>query len=248
MKIDGNKVVLKNNIELIELEYKKVDKKIIIPILNYDAAFELEQIGNTLRGYWVKYNRKNEYKLSVFGMKTKLKKFPKIDKVAFDTDINWKIIFENNSYGILIHKGNNTYSSIVTETGDYRYLSSKHEGESLVLYGFDGIFAFYLIAGYQSDYVYEGKMFAGLSYNQKFVTKNDPNLKLRDPNKITTYQGDLSKIKLQNLKGEKKILLKKARQRLSKLWDRGVRTVLMRLNIFSSGERPIRKKILILRL
>lgn len=211
MKFKGNKVVLKNNVELIELEYKKVDKKIIVPILNYDAAFELEQIGNTLKGHWVKYNRKNDYKLSMFGMKTKLKKFPIVNEVAFNSDINWKITFEDNSYGILTHKGKNTYSSIVTETGDYRYLTSKHEGDALILYGFDGLFAFYLVSGYKRDGVYEGEMYAGLNYNQKFVTKDDPKFKLRDPNKITTYKGDLTKIKLPNLKGEKEILIAKGK-------------------------------------
>ncbi len=202
MKFEDKKVILKNNIELIELEYKKENKKIIIPILSYDAAFELEQIGNTLKGYWIKYNRKNEYKLSMFGMKTKLLEFPIINEVAFSADTNLKITFEDNTYGILTHKGNNTYSSIVTETGDYRYLTSKWEGEALALYGFDGLFAFYLNAGYGENYIYEGKMFAGLSYNQKFVTKNDPKFKLRDPNKITTYNGDLSKVELPDLKGK----------------------------------------------
>lgn len=209
LKFEDKKVILKNNVELIELEYKKEGNKIIIPILNYDAAFELEELGNTLKGHWIKYNRKTEYKLSLFGMKTKFQKFPIVDEVAFSGDTNLKITFEDNSYGILTHSGNNTYSSIVTETGDYRYLTSKHEGEALILYGFDGLFAFYLHSGYRSDGIYEGTMHAGLSYNQKFITKNDPKFSLRDPYKITTYKGNLLEISLPNLKNEQVKIINK---------------------------------------
>jgi thiol-disulfide isomerase/thioredoxin len=210
MKINADKVTLQNNSERVQLNLKREDKKIIIPIQSYDAAFELENIGNTLKGYWIKYNRKEEYKLPLFGMKTKFKDFQPLKESAFSNDLKMKLTFEDGNFGILTHKQGNTFSSIATETGDYRYLSSESAGESLQLWGFDGLFAFYIDAGYKlSSKRYEGKMYAGKSYSVKFIGEVDADFSLRDPTQITKFKGDLTQVKLPNLKGELKSIVKK---------------------------------------
>lgn len=203
MKIKGNKATLQNNTELIELTVEKKDKSILIPILNYDAAFELEQLQTTLKGHWIKYNRKEEYKLPLFGMKTKFKELPKIDEVAFSNDTKMKLTFENGKHGVLTYKAGNTHSSIATETGDYRYLSSKVVGDAIELWGFDGLFSFYVNAAYDlKTKKYKGTLYSGKSYKTKFVGEFDDNFELRNPNEITTFKGDITNIKLTDLNGK----------------------------------------------
>lgn len=206
MEFSDSKVILQNNTELIELNYLKEKDMIIIPILNYDAALELKQLGNTLRGHWIKYNRTPEYKISVFGMKTNRDKLPDVPKPYFTESINMKITIDKKDSSILTHSPPNLHSSIVTETGDYRYLTSKVINDEVIFYGFDGLFAFF-IKGKMMGEFYEGKLFSGLSYNKNFKGIHDPSFKLRDPDKITTYQGKFKDLILPSIDGnEYKIL------------------------------------------
>lgn len=201
LEFKDRKVILQNNSELIELEYSIDKEKILIPILNYDAALELQQLDNTLRGKWIKYNRTPEYKLAVFGMKTTRDQLPETKKSYFNKSINMKLSFDGKPKGILTHSKGNTHSSIATETGDYRYLTSEKIKDEVVFYGFDGFFAFYL-KGKMQDGAYSGKFFAGPSYSKNFEGVIDDEFKLRDPNKITTYNGTLNEITLPGLDGK----------------------------------------------
>lgn len=202
---EDNKVILQNNKELINLTYSKskTDKKIIIPIQNYDVAFELKLTGNTLRGYWIKYNKSPEYKVSIFGMKTNRSAFPKTEK-AINLPNKWKISFSDNKNGILnfTNINNYPYASILTETGDYRFLTPKINKNNLILYGFDGYFAFFLTGILKDTNTFTGTMYAGKSFSQKFSAIADNQFKLRDADKITTYKGSLNNIKLKQLGDE----------------------------------------------
>jgi len=205
--INDKEVILYNGKETINLSYikDKNEKEIKIDILNFDAAIVLSKMGNTLKGNWVKYNKKNEYKVPIFGMKQTNKKkldFTEINKVPK----KWKITMKGKTDrdGILLFTQGEkfTHASILTQTGDYRYLTPKFDGKKLTLYGFDGAFAFLFRGNVTHLGEYIGTMYAGKNWNEVFYAKPNKKFELKDPEGITSYKGDFSKLFLIDLDGK----------------------------------------------
>ncbi len=204
---DDGKAILYNNLEEIKLSYSVKNDNIIVPILGFDAALELSKTGNTLRGFWKKYNRTPEYKVSTFGMK--LQRETRLDfKEELKLSSNWEMTFigEKSSQAILlftktqIKNGTNLHASVITQTGDYRYLTPMLKDKKLVLYGFDGAYSFYFEGNLTKDY--EGMMYSGPSWSEKFKAKVNPNFKLKNPEQITSYTGDITKLQFKDLEGK----------------------------------------------
>ncbi len=203
----NNKVTLYNGKEEINLNYETNDnsKDIKIDILNYDAAIVLSKMGNTLKGNWIKYNRSPEYKVPIFGMKQLSKKhsdFKKINSLPKKWEMS--IGSKNKKQAILLFTQEQelTYASILTQTGDYRYLTPSLEGKKLKLYGFDGVFAFLLSGEISKSGLYSGDIYSGKSWNESFSANENDNFELKDPESITSYKGDFSKLELKDLNGK----------------------------------------------
>ena len=205
--LDNKKVLLYNGKEEINLSYSKdkKSKKIKIEISGFDAAIVLSKVGNTLKGSWVKYNRKEEYKVPIFGMKQvnkKLLNFEKLNKIPK----KWKMSIgsKDPQEGILLFTQGNefTHASVLTQTGDYRYLTPTLTAEGLTLYGFDGVFAFLFKGKLKSNTEFAGTMFAGKSWSETFNAKPNKDFELKNPEGITSYKGDFSKLFLTDLDGK----------------------------------------------
>lgn len=205
--LDDEKVLLYNGKETINLSYSKdkVSKEIKIDINGFDAAIVLSKMGNTLKGNWIKYNRKDEYKVPVFGMKQvskKSSKFVEVNKIPK----KWKISIgsKDPQSGILLFTQGDefTHASVLTQTGDYRYLTPSLDGEELTLFGFDGVFAFLFKGKLKSNIEFSGIMYAGKSWTETFNATPDKDFELKDPEGITSYKGDFSKLFLKDLDGK----------------------------------------------
>lgn len=209
---EENQVVLHNGVEAIELKYKEdtKTKQITIDVLNFDASLVLRKQDNILKGFWVKYNRTPEYKVSIFGMKLITPK--KVDYTEIDKlPTKWKITLEGEQpeEAILLFskKETKTYASILTQTGDYRYLTPKLKDKKLILTGFDGSFAFY-IEGNLTNSSYSGDLFSGMSWKQAFKATPNESFELPNPEAITSFTGDIKKLKFEALDSNKKSVLK----------------------------------------
>lgn len=196
------KVDLINGAETIPLSYEVKDDTISIPILNYDAELVLEQKKDLLGGHWIRANKTPAYKEAVAGEKAKsLSTLPELEIPP-----KWRIELlepDSKTDGILIftQKGDGKFASVLTPTGDYRFLTPRLEGEDkLILTGFDGIFAFYFEGTWIGE-TYVGNMYSGKSWNQPFQAVADKNFELPDPTTATKFKGSLEKIKLPLLGG-----------------------------------------------
>ncbi len=183
---------------------RQIEKgKITIPIQGFDASFELVQTGPVIKGYWIKHNRTPEYKVPVIGMKlaATLKNNFKEEKLL---PRKWKVKFEGNEDPALLvftENKNKFYASVITQTGDYRFLTPRIKEDNLVLFGFDGAYAFYF-EGKIKGSSYTGKMYSGANYNTQFSATVDSEFKLKDPEQITKYKKDITKLSLPLLIGE----------------------------------------------
>jgi hypothetical protein len=121
-----------------------------------------------------------------------------------DVEKKWEFDFikENKieNKGILLF--NKRTASILTTTGDYRYLSPEMEGENLILRGFDGVFAFKLVGKLEGDY-YEGTFYAGKSHSQPFRALVNSTFSLKDPHSFTQYNGDITEVILPTMNKKK---------------------------------------------
>ena len=140
---NSKRAKLYNSSETIELDAIKIGNKYNFQIANFDNALVLEREDEKLVGHWVKYNKKKEYKLGI-----EAKEGAWDLKVVYPNNFpkRWKIVFTDNkgnsSDALLLFTDN--HASILTPTGDYRFLTPIFSEKKLNLYGFDGAFSFNL--------------------------------------------------------------------------------------------------------
>lgn len=211
LKFKGNnKVDLINGAELIPLEYELNENIITIPILNFDASINLKIDGRKLFGSWKRPTKIPPYDEPIFGMKTNAS--GSLSKV--DLPKKWKMIFtdgEKKSEAILLFtdKDGGSYASVLTPTGDYRFLNPTRDGDKLLLRGFDGIFSFYFEGTLKGE-TYTGKMFSGKNWNQDFSAEVNESFELPDPTEATKFQGKIENLELSRLDGSKDKLISSA--------------------------------------
>ena len=141
---------LHNSTEELELisQNSVDDKKLRFEIGAHYAVLELEFVNEgELKGFWVRTN-KEDYKVPLTGKKTSESNELYSEFAQIDSDINvegrWEVEFREGKKGLGLFKqqGSRITGSILTNTGDYRFLVGKVEGDQLYLQGFDGVFSF----------------------------------------------------------------------------------------------------------
>ncbi|MBA2406302.1 MAG: redoxin family protein [Bdellovibrionales bacterium] len=193
----------KESIPLTDIKYEK--KEISIPLQTYELSLELtQQDKNTLIGHLVRHN-KNPIKktpiVGLFGPKTRFDE-PK-EKPSINLTGKWSLVMEDEQnqkspgLGMFKQKGNKFSGSILTPTGDYRYLDGFVEGNRFRAASFDGVYN-YTLEGSLKD----GTMAAALLSSSKTKISGNLDLKaaLPDPYKLTELK-ELSFI-LPDLKGQ----------------------------------------------
>jgi peroxiredoxin len=89
------------------------------------------------------------------------------------------------SVGTFVQKGTDVTGSILTTTGDYRFLTGSVNGDSLYLSTFDGSNAKLFKAAIQSDGSLKGSMWSGIKSQRSFTAKANKNAKLPDAGGLT---------------------------------------------------------------
>lgn len=93
-------------------------------------------------------------------------------------------------------KTNEYTGSILTQTGDYRYLAGTRMGNQLYISTFDGVHAYSFLINIKENGHIEGIHFSGESYSEPFTGVPDSTSILDDPYKITKIINDQSKLHL----------------------------------------------------
>lgn len=178
-------------IELSNITFK--DNKLDIELSNKVSLIG-EVSGDKISGYWIKHERVPEYKVPFTAKKVKEPSRFSYKSDSIELDKKWKIIFspqevkKEYKQGILLIKETTPYirASVLTKTGDYRYLEGVIRNNELSLYGFDGVFAFVFKAKVNKEII-KGKMYAGKSFSEVFAAKVDKDFELVSPESITSF-------------------------------------------------------------
>ena len=182
---------LHNGSEIIKLsDIVQTDKVLFVPIAAYEVRLELTpQKDDTLTGFLVRFNKNPPIKQPVVAMRGVSERFRyKKEKPFIDLTGKWTLVMEDGEgvkspgLGNFKQEGTKLSGSILTPTGDYRYLDGYVNDDSFEAASFDGVYN-YLFKGK----VKNGKMEAAILSNSKTKISGhlDPKAVLPDAYKQT---------------------------------------------------------------
>lgn len=183
--------VLHNGEESIPLkDITYVKDTISIPLQMYEISLELtQQDEKTLSGNLIRHNKNPVVKTQVVGIHGIKERYDfKKETPTIELNGKWALVMEDEKgvkspgLGNLTQKGNQLSGSILTPTGDYRYLDGYVSGNRFEAASFDGVYN-YVFQGSVKD----GKMEAALLSNTKTKINGnlDPKATLPDAYKQT---------------------------------------------------------------
>jgi thiol-disulfide isomerase/thioredoxin len=194
--------VIHNAEERIECVLKeKIGDTLIIPFPNFDSELRVVATKKEqLNGFWVNYNKAGNYRIP-FTAKRKTSS-SKTDQAAVNLSGRWETYFSPSetdkeaAVGIIEQKGNELSGTVLTETGDYRYLQGTVEGSKFYLAAFDGTHAFLLNGTYDGKTL-TGNFFSGKHYQTDFKATLNPSFELRHADSLTYLKEQHSRINFQ---------------------------------------------------
>ena len=108
-----------------------------------------------------------------------------------DLSGRWAVTFtesDGSTYpavGEFSQRGNKLFGTFLTETGDYRYLGGRVDGDAMRLQTFDGAHAFLFTARVGDNGQLAGKFWSGTESEEDWTARRDPNASLADPATLT---------------------------------------------------------------
>jgi thiol-disulfide isomerase/thioredoxin len=191
-----------NGVERIPIEIKwgkDSTFKSSLPLFN--TYFEGRKEKGILTGEWVDPTRTEDYRIPFQIVNNKIREFD--TKVHVPVHLKYKIVFEDDTVPAIldmaaIREESVVYGTVLTETGDYRYLQGEpFENNRFYLSAFDGTHLFYLAAQLIDNKI-EGVFLSGKHYTAKFKGQADATFELRKADELTWMKNpkDVLKLKL----------------------------------------------------
>jgi thiol-disulfide isomerase/thioredoxin len=192
---EGASAVLFNADERIQMhaEEPRGDSLVFsFPVFNNAFHLAMEDNGSTLRGFWVRYDAGNQrYPLVL--TRDDGERFPGTHTEGYPAVIRprYKLTLEADQtaptpavWELDRVSVNGFYGSILTESGDYRFLQGNVIGNRLWMSTFDGIHAYVFRATVSKDGTLKGHHFSGKKYAAPFAAAPSEDFQLRDPDQI----------------------------------------------------------------
>ena len=189
----GSEFVMINAEERIAVDEidRRGDSLIIkMPIFNSIFYGKLES-PSQLTGIYQDYSRGKDYILPFEAIQGDSSRFawPEPEAVV-SLGGRWRMDFSPATdsafpaVGIFEQTGEKLTGTILTETGDYRFLEGSISGSQVRLSAFDGSHAFLFHGNLQNDSLF-GSFFSGKHWEENWVAVRDENAQLRNPNDLT---------------------------------------------------------------
>lgn len=195
---DAFTINLHDGANVMELNEVRVEKdSVFFTILYFDIDVKAKISNNALSGSFSK-NFADNYILpfkATFGKKNRL------DDAKFDPDFNGKwaidILKKDGSViptiGIFNTDDNLFKGTILSKSGDFRFLEGTSEKGTFTLYSFDGDNIKIFKAHLEGDLL-KGEYWSGKTLHRTFTGKRDENVTLPDPSTLTFLKEGYDKI------------------------------------------------------
>ena len=116
---------------------------------------------------------------------------PKKEKPMLNISGKWKITFNADKpidalgIGEFKQTGNYLEGTVLTPTGDHRYLEGTVQGKKVFLSAFDGSHLFLYTATINADSSLSGSFYSGAHWHQTWTAVRDANIELPNPDTLT---------------------------------------------------------------
>ena len=198
-KGDDYKILLKDDNETFEIDDITVSKdSLLFTFQVFDIDIRAKIGDGVLNGVYVK-NYEDDFALPFKAIHGEQSRFKTTNSSSF-FDGRWAIDFVeedgsiNHAIGIFKSENGKLNGTILTTTGDYRYLEGYADDSHFALHTFDGNHAFVFKADVENDKTLKGTFWSGKDFNQPFTAVKDPNAELPDANTLTYLKEGYDKI------------------------------------------------------
>ncbi|MEY3585818.1 MAG: hypothetical protein RLZZ243_882 [Bacteroidota bacterium] len=198
---EGKRIYVVNDLEeiLMVSRTKKDSIYLHFPIQDAEVIFQVDENGQTARGYWINYNKKVQQRIPLTLAWNVALRFPNMHLTKpIESLFNgtWEVTFqpgtndEEKAIGIFkAGKDTEISGTFLTETGDYRFLAGNRSGLNFSMSTFNGSWAMLFDAELQSDTL-RGKFYSGISYVTDWIAVRNPEAKLRNEASLTYVVND----------------------------------------------------------
>ncbi len=186
---------LRNGKETIKLnDIKIINKRVSIPLQMYQSSLEMEQPKKgRMTGLLIRHNKNPKVETPVQAIHALNVKYPEEkNKPLIDLNGKWSVTLmdedDKKDTGVIIfeQKENELHGSILTPTGDYRYMEGFVSGSEFEAASFDGVYNYLVRGTVEKDGKLEAKILS--SSITKIEGKKDPNAELPDAYKQTQVE------------------------------------------------------------
>lgn len=197
LRNDGNKIIFNLDIQqqkgktvfyivnepekMLADDVTIVADSVFINMPVFESAFRLKIISkDSLSGTWIRKTTSKDIVMPFTATTKEAYRFPAVHGDATE-NVNgkWKIDFtrsnnsEREAIGQFVQKGNQVTGSILTPSGDYRYLSGIVTGDSLQISTFDGIHAMVFTGKINKGSITNGNLYSGPVSKEVWTAKKD---------------------------------------------------------------------------
>jgi thiol-disulfide isomerase/thioredoxin len=173
----GEKIVLK------DIVY--AGNKLTIPLQLYEASLDLTvNSSDNISGVWTRHNKRPKQTITVLGKYGVNERFP-VEKKPSSINLSgkWSMTLTDSegkntpAVGVFNQTGNYVSGSILTPTGDYRFIEGYVSGKTIEMATFDGVYNFLIKAEGEAD-KFQGELLS--SSKTKFVAFKNEEANLPD--------------------------------------------------------------------
>jgi peroxiredoxin len=168
-----------------------------IPMPGYENVLKAESVGNELQGeiFLVKPNDKNQHVPLRATLGDTYRFFggqPARDNADVSGRWAMKLIDDSGAPEAVVGEFSQSHDvvsgTILTATGDHRYLAGQVKGDQLYLSTFDGAHVFLYRAKIAADGSLDGDWWSGLAFHEKWIGKRDAAAQLPDAYGVTAMR------------------------------------------------------------
>jgi thiol-disulfide isomerase/thioredoxin len=177
---------------LDEIQVSGDSVKIPLHIFDADLKAHINDQENGLQGTWTRYHLRKPFRVKFsaqLGQPYRFEKNPK--PAAFTYDGKWEIVLkdaegeEEKAIGVFEQQGNKLKGTLLSPTGDYRYLDGQVDGNQLRLSTFDGANAYLFTAKPQGTDQLAGQLFEGPSTTRSWTARRNDQAQLPAADTLT---------------------------------------------------------------
>lgn len=196
---ENYKINLINGGEKLNLDAVKVENDSVFFTMHiFDAVIKAKIKENNLEGLY----RKNYLEGYELPFKATFGKNNRVDDTQSNSkfDGKWDMTFMgehgeiSKGVGIFKKENNKLTGTILTPTGDYRYLDGFTTDTNFTLYSFDGNHAFIFEASLKDENTLEGDFWSGKLFHESFTAVKNENIELADAYELTYLKEGYDKI------------------------------------------------------